>query len=138
MVAEHDAGCRTDDRAGVQLTFAADVEQLHPERDCSRETGEEKRSRRDERRVERVAPEEGAVEQLAEGMARRVVRREQHDSHHHERNDERAQRHDEREPPRLLQPALDADHWDSPPAISNPSSSTEAVLPSTSPTIAPS
>ena len=56
MVAERERDAGGADRADVELALAADVEELHPERDRGAEPGEEQRRRGDERLVERAWP----------------------------------------------------------------------------------
>src|SRR5207248_3419161 len=137
MVPEPDPRRSSDDRAGVELALAADVEQLHPEGDGGTEPGEEERRGGDERLVQRCFAAKAGVEKPGERVAGRMMGREQHERHHPERDHDRAERHREREPPRLRQPTLEADHAE-PPAISRPISSTVASPASRSPTILPS
>ena len=127
------------DRAGVQLTFPADVEEPHAKGNCRRQAGEgQGRSRHDRLRQRPVGQERG-VEQPPERVQRRVMRREEHDRGEQERDDDRHHRNRDRQPPGLLEPPLDAHHArSSPPAISRPSSSIVADAASRSPTIAPS
>src|SRR3954452_22299689 len=64
---------------------------------------------------------------------------EENERREQKRDRDRDHGHRDRQPAWLVEPALDADHdCSSPPAISNPSSSTVAVDASRSPTIAPS
>src|SRR5262249_52761093 len=114
------------------------VEQLHAERHRDAEPREDERRRRDERGVECGAAAERVHDEQTEGVQRRVVRDQQHHRHQDEREDDRPDRDRERQPARLRQAALDADHSRDPPAIRRPSSSTVASSAETSPTTAPS
>src|SRR5439155_9637801 len=101
--------------------------------------GERQGSRGDHRLGQRAVGEECRIEQPPEHVQRRVVGDEQDDGGGDERHDERDEWHDERQPARLLQPALGPHHVSSsPPAMSKPSSSTVVVSASRSPTTAPS
>ena len=107
--AEVEARRAAGDRAHVHLALGADVEQLHPERRRRGEAGERERHRRDQRLVERAGLEERRVEHAAVRRERRDPRREQHDARDDERDENRAERDRDREPARLLQPALNAE-----------------------------
>ena len=111
VVAERDAGSGTEDRTDVELTLAADVEELHPEGDCGAEAGEERaasprrtsRSAHRRRRTrcrtaaERVPAAGGASASRTTVMTTNA-------------NGDRADRDGDRQPPRLLEAPLDADH----------------------------
>ena len=135
---EPDRDAERTERAEVELALGADVEQVHPERRRRCEAREEERRRRRQRRRPRRAADEGGVEQPPVGVDRVVPGGEQHDRHHQERERDRAQRDDDVEPARLVEPALDLDHARSPPAIASPISSTVAVDGSNGPVISPS
>ena len=97
------------DRAEVQLSLGADVEQPHPERDRGGETGEGERRRGDQRVRERAVREVGGVEQPSQGRDRRMAGREEQERDRDVRHDERAERHGDHQPAPLLEPLLDAE-----------------------------
>src|SRR5262249_16401789 len=138
VVAERDPRGRAEDGPRIELALAADVEELHAERDGCAETGEDERRRRDERVVQRLLAPECGAEQRTEGVEGGMVREEKDDRDQHEGGEDRADGHGDRQPLRLHEAALDADHSRWPPAIRRPSSSTVATAASSSPTIAPS
>ena len=103
------------DCAEVELPFAADVEELHPEGDRRGEAREQDRRREDERRRERALGDECGVEEPAVGVDRAVARRRKHDRHGQERERDRADRNGDEEPPRLIETPLEPHSL--PPAI---------------------
>ena len=117
MVAELQRDPRGADRPEVELALGADVEQLHPERGGSGETGEQDRRRRDERVGQRAVAREAGVDDVVERRPRIVARRREDDRHDPERDRERTQRNRDRQPPRLLEPALEPHASARPPAI---------------------
>ena len=102
------AGCAggAGDRADVELTLAADVEEAHPEGRRCREARERERRRRDQRVAERAVVQERRVEEPAVTRERVVAGREQDEARGEEREDERAGWHGDHEPARLAQAAL--------------------------------
>ena len=105
--AEVEPGRRREDRAHEQLSFAADVEETHPERRRGREAGERERGRRDQGLAERPSRDERGVADPPVVRERVVPGRLQHDRREEEREQDRADRHDDLQPARLSEPTLD-------------------------------
>src|SRR4029079_2265715 len=124
--------------AEVELSLGADVEKFHPERRCGREPREEDRRRRDERRRQRLVPGEPRLDDVAEGLADGVAAHGEDDGQDRERNRERAERNGYRQPPGLIQAALEPDHVPLPPAMRSPISSIDAAPALSSPATSPS
>ncbi len=127
MIPEPERDPRRTDRSEVELPLGPDVEELHAERSGSREAGEEDRSRGDERGRERPVAGEAGLDDLAVRRARGVPAHREDDGHDRERDQQRSDGNEDREPPRLLEPALEADHEPRPPAMSSPISSIDAA-----------
>ena len=129
---DREPGPRGDDRARVQLTLAADVVEVHAERECGGQAREHQRRRRRERVGEAVPVAEAGSEQLLIDAQRRMAREQQEDRTERERDEHGHDRDDERGAALDLQPPFEmdvepGDDHGATPAIASPMSSRSAV-----------
>ena len=122
-----------DDRARVELPLAADVVEVHPEREGRGESREDQRCRGRQRVGEAVPVPEAGPEELLVHAQRRVTGEREEDRTQRERDEHRRDRHDEHGAALDLQPPLEVDveagddHCVTP-AIASPMSSRRRVL----------